>query len=104
MADYRLDEKETACLNRALARMREKGVPRAKALFEVLEYLERELDSAEQLLAEKQERLTGYQAELSNLNNHPQTDLSSALDTIKRCGWKPTSINFSESGVEIFLE
>ena len=79
MADYKLDEKETACLNRALARMREKGVPRAKALFEVLEYLERELDAAE-------------------------SELTAALDAIKQHGWKPISISVTESSVEIILE
>ena len=102
MADYKLDEKETACLNRALARMREKGVPRAKALFEVLEYLERELDAAESELAQKQEKLLCSQVEVASPIEHKE--LIAALDAIKQHGWKPISISVTESSVEIFLE
>ena len=104
MADYKLDEKETACLNRALARMREKGVPRAKALFEVLEYLERELDAAESELAQTQEKLLSSQAEVARPIEHKGMELTAALDAINQHGWKPLSISVTESSVEIILE
>lgn len=109
MAQYVIgfDERAKACLDRVCDRMRKKGDSSPKPLFEILEYLESwvdALDAAEFALAETQKKLTRTESELSRLRNTQQADITAVFDAIKRCGWKPMSINFSESGVEIFLE
>lgn len=104
MADYFANKQEKEVMDRVFDRMHKRGLRQPKYVIQALDYLETELCAAEAELAETKEKLLHSQEEVAQVNKPQQTDLTSALETVKRFGWKPLSISFTESGVEITLE
>lgn len=92
-----------ASLDRVCTRMRKNGDSSPKHMFEIIEYLERKLDSAESELEEARAKSL-FSGEVAQGMRPDKIELKSVLKEIKRNGWKPISVSVTESGVEIFLE